>query len=54
MAEKEREGGKYGPVKDVEKREHPCFVAYDDLPQEHRVKDYLFTATVAAVRKDWI
>ena len=28
LAEKERTGWKYGPVKDVDKKEHPCFVPY--------------------------
>ena len=28
----EADGWKYGPVKDPEKKEHPCFVPYDDLP----------------------
>jgi len=32
LAEKRADGWKYGPVKDVEKKEHPCFVEYADLP----------------------
>lgn len=48
LAEKEREGWKFGPVKDAEKREHPCFVPYDQLPIEQRRKDYIFGAIVAA------
>jgi hypothetical protein len=45
---KEREGWKYGPVKDPEKKEHPCFVPYEQLPLEQRMKDYLFSAVVKA------
>ena len=46
MKEKEKDGWKYGPVKDVDKKEHPCFVDYNKLPQEQRVKDYLFITVV--------
>ncbi|HJW55858.1 MAG TPA: RyR domain-containing protein [Burkholderiaceae bacterium] len=46
MKQKADEGWKYGPVKDPETKEHPCFVPYDQLPQEQRVKDYLFRAVV--------
>jgi hypothetical protein len=40
------DGWKYGPVKDAEKKEHPCMVAYSELPLEQRVKDHLFIAVV--------
>lgn len=43
-AEKTREGWKYGPVKDVEKKEHPCMVDFDELPLEQQIKDALFRA----------
>jgi hypothetical protein len=46
LAEKEKDGWKYGPVKDVEKKEHPCYVPYEQLPTEQRVKDYIFQAVV--------
>lgn len=32
--QKMREGWGYGPVKDPEKKEHPCCVPYDKLPAE--------------------
>lgn len=48
LAEKERDGWKYGPVKDAEKKEHPCFVPYHQLPAEQRTKDLLFTVVVRA------
>jgi hypothetical protein len=44
LAAKEADGWKYGPVKDAEKKEHPCFVPYDQLPEDQKRKDYLFIA----------
>ena len=49
LAEKEVAGWKYGPVKDPDKKEHPCFVPYDELPLEQRRKDALFLAVVRAM-----
>lgn len=49
MAEKETNGWKYGPVKDPEKKEHPCMVPYNELPEAQRRKDYLFKAVVEAL-----
>lgn len=49
LAEKRATGWKYGPVKDAEKKEHPCFVPYEELPAEQKAKDYLFKATVRAL-----
>ncbi|MNW54352.1 RyR domain protein [compost metagenome] len=46
MREKAADGWVYGPVKDPEKKEHPCMVPYDQLPLEQRTKDYLFKAVV--------
>ncbi len=40
------DGWVYGPVKDAEKKEHPCIVPYHELPAEQRVKDYLFLAVI--------
>lgn len=48
LDEKASTGWKYGPVKDPEKREHPCFVPYDELPAEQKAKDGIFVATVRA------
>lgn len=42
MKEKEENGWVYGPVKDPEKKEHPCMVPYDDLPEHQKFKDLLF------------
>lgn len=44
LAEKRADGWSYGPVKDPAKKEHPCFVPYEQLPVEQKVKDYLFSA----------
>lgn len=49
LAVKEAEGWKYGPVKDPEKKEHPCFVPYDQLPDEQKRKDAIFKNIVAAL-----
>ena len=46
MKEKEATGWKYGPVKDVEKKEHPCFVPYEQLPESQKSKDYIFRGIV--------
>jgi hypothetical protein len=46
LAGKAADGWKYGPVKDPEKKEHPCFMPYDQLPKEQQTKDALFIAVV--------
>ncbi len=33
-------------MKDAEKKEHPCFVPYAELPAKQRMKDHLFGAVV--------
>jgi hypothetical protein len=49
LAEKQAAGWKYGPVKDPEKREHPCFVPYAQLPAEQQAKDTIFLTVVRAL-----
>ena len=49
MEEKRQAGWTYGPVKDADKKEHPCFVPYGELPAEQRAKDYIFRAIVHAM-----
>lgn len=49
LEEKRATGWKWGPVKDPEKKEHPCLRPYDELPKEQREKDRLFITTVCAV-----
>lgn len=46
---KEQEGWKYGPVKNPDTKEHPCYVPYEQLPTEQKVKDYLFISVVKAM-----
>lgn len=47
---KRADGWVYGLKKDAAKKEHPCLVPYDELPQDQRVKDYLFAAVVESLR----
>lgn len=49
LKQKEAEGWKYGPVKDADKKEHPCFLPYHRLPEEQKVKDYLFKAVIESM-----
>jgi hypothetical protein len=49
LEEKKRTGWKFGPIKDAEKKEHPCFVPYDQLPEEQKAKDALFLGIVRAL-----
>lgn len=46
MREKMEVGWKYGPVKDADRKEHPCLVPFDQLPKEQQAKDYIFRAIV--------
>lgn len=50
-AEKLATGWKYGPVKDLEKKEHHCLVPFDQLPREQRAKDFIFRGVVHALRR---
>lgn len=50
MAEKVADGWVYGPVKDADKKQHPCMVPFDQLPAAQQAKDYLFRATVHSLR----
>lgn len=50
LAEKKATGWRYGPIKDPDKREHPCYVPFEELPHEQQLKDVLFTAVVLALR----
>ena len=46
LREKLEAGWMYGPVKDPEKKEHPCCLPYEELPVDQKAKDYLFRAVV--------
>ena len=50
LEEKRSTGWTYGPVKDAEKKEHPCFRPFLDLPIEQQAKDMLFKHVVDSLR----
>jgi len=43
---KEVDGWVYGETKDPEKKQHPCMVPYEKLPEGQRTKDHLYLAVV--------
>lgn len=45
-------GWKYGLVKSEARKEHPCLVAYEELPPEQRAKDFIFKGVVAAIAQE--
>jgi len=49
LADKEAAGWKYGPVKDVPNKLHPCCVPFDELPIDQQMKDRLFKAVCFAM-----
>lgn len=49
LAQKTADGWAYGDVKDAEKKLHPCFLPYAELPAEQKAKDYLFRGVVHAM-----
>lgn len=54
MQDKIGAGWKQGPVKDAEKKEHPCIMAYELLPEAQKAKDALFIGIVNALREQTI
>jgi hypothetical protein len=46
--EKRQAGWRYGPKKDPERREHPSFRPFDQLPLEEQARDHLFHGIVHA------
>ena len=50
LAHKHKDGWVYGPVKDPEKKEHPCMVPYDRLPEQQRYKDKFFHTVVQLLK----
>lgn len=49
LAEKLRDGWRYGATKDPEAKTHPCMLGYDDLPMRQREKDHVFVSVVRRV-----
>lgn len=50
LQEKRAAGWSYGPLKDPEKKQHPCFIPFTSLPAEQQAKDKLFKGIVDALR----
>lgn len=48
LKHKLEDGWTYGPVKDPEKKQHPCMVPYEELPQEQKLKDQFLLTVVMA------
>lgn len=51
LKEKIEQGWTWGPVKDAERKQHPCCVPYDELPAEQKSKDFLFKGVVESMRR---
>jgi hypothetical protein len=51
LKEKVETGWVYGPIKDVEKKQHPCCVPYDQLPKEQKAKDYIFSQVIDSLKQ---
>lgn len=51
LAEKKKDGWKFGEVKDPEKKTHPCFCPYHNLPGSQKAKDYIFSQVVRSLSK---
>lgn len=47
---KRADGWGYGPAKDMDKKTHPCFVPYDQLPAAQQIKDHIFVAIVDSLK----
>lgn len=54
LAVKTAEGWTYGPEKNVDLKEHPCFRPYDELPDAQKAKDRLFLGVVRALSLDGV
>lgn len=52
LALKLSEGWTYGPVKDNALKQHPCMLAYKDLPLDQKAKGHLFRAVVLTALKE--
>jgi len=50
MKAKFDDGWIYGPVKDPERKEHPCLVPYHALPEQQKAKDKFFQTTVQLLK----
>ena len=48
---REDDGWVYGPLKDQEKKQHPCMVPFEELPEVQQYKDILFVTMVALLKQ---
>jgi hypothetical protein len=48
LADKQRDGWTWGPVKDATAKQHPCIVPFHELPPMQQFKDKLFRTVVRA------
>lgn len=44
------DGWMYGPVKDETLKQHPCLVPYSELPEDQKLKDFVFSGIVGAFK----
>lgn len=51
LKSKAADGWVYGPVKDFEKKTHPCMVRYEDLEFVDRIKDEMFITVVNEMKR---
>ena len=49
LAQKQADGWRWGEVKDADAKTHPCFMPYEDLPENQRLKDSLFGFVVRLI-----
>lgn len=45
-----KDGWQYGPIKDPEKKEHPCVCIYEVLPKEQKMKDEFFQTIIKLLK----
>lgn len=50
MKQKVEDGWVYGPIKSLEKKQHPCIVPFSDLSREQQAKDFIFRGVVHAIK----
>jgi hypothetical protein len=52
IREKVASGWKWGPIKDVRRKEHPSMKEYGCLSREEQAKDYVFWAIVKTLSRE--